>query len=155
MARSAVIGAPRSSVKRVMTGGSAVPRRASAWLKTGSGLVVAAIGLLTLAGWLTHHRVLAGIEADFIPMAPNTAISFVLLGIALVAMPGGAARRWHRLMVAGAAGIVALLAGARLAEYASSLELDVDAWFLRVPAERLGLAPVSKMAFFTALTFEL
>ena len=35
----------------------------------------------------------------------------------------------------------------------SSIDLGVHGWFFTVPTERLGLAPVGKMALFTALTF--
>jgi two-component system NtrC family sensor kinase len=123
-------------------------------LKTGSGLAVATIGLLALAGWLTQRRALAGIRPQFIPMAPNTAISFVLLGLALAALPGTANGRGRRRCAGALSAIAALLAGLRLAEFVLPFAFDVDAWFFRAPVERLGVAPVGKMALFTALTFE-
>ncbi len=138
-----------------MTGGSVVPSYALAWLKTGSGFAVACTGMVTLAGWLTNNRVWSGLGAEFIPMAPNTAIGFLLLGTALVAIPAEKDRRWRSALGTLAAGVVILLASARLAEYALSVELNVDAWFFQVPGERLGLAPIGKMALLTALTFEL
>ena len=41
----------------------------------------------------------------------------------------------------------------RLAEFARAASFAVDSWFLRVPAGKLGGAPVGKMAFFTAIAF--
>ncbi len=123
-------------------------------LKTGSGLAVAVIGLLALVGWLTQQRALAGIHPQFIPMAPNTAIAFMLMGFALVALPGPSNGRIRSRYAAALVMIVAMLAGLRLAEYVLPFAIEVNTWFFRTPVERLGLAPVGKMALFTALTFE-
>ncbi len=125
----------------------------SARLKTVCGLVTAIIGLSALAGWGIGERALSGIRADYIPMAPNTAVGFLLLGITLVVMPEGAGSFWRKAFAVGAAGFVAGLVGFGLAEYALSIDLGVQGWFFTVPTERLGLAPLGKMALFTALTF--
>lgn len=130
-------------------------RRVADRITAASGLAIAAIGLATLGGWLTGRRPLAGFGTAFIPMAPNTAIDFFLVGLALAATAGGRRDRWRLAAAGAAAGAVGLLATVRLAEYVLSVDLGVDAWFLRVPTERLGLAPVGKMALSTALTFEL
>lgn len=42
------------------------------------------IGALALLGWLSGLRALASINANYIPMAPNTAIAFIVLGIAAI-----------------------------------------------------------------------
>src|SRR5262249_40500703 len=105
------------------------------------------------AGWLADRRPLAGFGSGFIPMAPNTAINFLLLGLALLALTGGRVDRWRVGAAGGAAAALALLAGVPLAGVVLGAALSVGAWFLRVPAERLGLAPVGKMALFTATTF--
>ncbi len=125
----------------------------SALLKTACGLIVALIGLSALTGWGLGQRSLSGIRSDFIPMAPNTAIGFLLLGITLLVMPDRDGRLWRKAFAVGAAGFVAGLVGFRLAEYVLSVDLGVHGWFFQVPTERLGLAPVGRMALFTALTF--
>ncbi len=66
----------------VMKGDSRVPQRGWAGLRIGAGFAVVSMGILALAGWVTGLRLLAEIRADFIPMAPNTAIGFILLGCA-------------------------------------------------------------------------
>jgi two-component system, NtrC family, sensor kinase len=136
-------------------GGRLVSRNRWAWLKTGTGVAVAAIGLATLAGWLTDNRVLAGLARQFIPMAPNTAIGFLLLGVALLAMPNEGRARWRIATGGAAAAVVVLLASARLLEYTHLVEFDVDAWYWRGPGDRVGQAPTGKMALLTAITFEL
>ena len=70
-------------------------------------------------------------------------------------MPGDAGSLWRKAVAVGTAGFVAGLVAFRLAEYALSVDLGVHGWFMEVPSERLGLAPVGQMALFTALTFEL
>ena len=88
-------------------------------------------------------------------MAPNTAVGFLLAGDhapgharrrpALVAESDrrgrrpGSSRDWSD---SGWPSIVL------------AIDLGVHGWFFKVPTERLGLAPVGKMALFTALTFE-
>ncbi len=89
------------------------------------------LGILAMAGWITGLRLLAGIRADFIPMAPNTAIGFILLGCALAANPAEYGARTRRLIVAVTSGIVMLLSTIRLFEYALSVDLGVNGWFFR------------------------
>jgi two-component system NtrC family sensor kinase len=130
-----------------------VSQTGSARLKTVCGLVVAVIGLSALAGWGTGHRLLSAIRPDYMPMAPNTAVGFLLLGIALVTMPGDAGSVWRKVVTVGAAGFVAGLVGFALADSELAIDVGVHGWFYKVPTERLGQAPLGKMAIFTALTF--
>ncbi|MDP2336601.1 MAG: PAS domain S-box protein [Bacteroidota bacterium] len=45
-------------------------------------LIVIVISAIALAGWLSNKLFLAGMGENFIPMAPGTALSFILTGIA-------------------------------------------------------------------------
>jgi len=45
-----------------------------------AGVVAAAIGLLALLGWIFKLPLLTSVEADWIPMAPSTAVLFLLYG---------------------------------------------------------------------------
>jgi len=104
-----------------------------------------------LIGWFSGSVVLKGIGSGYIPMAPNTALVFLLLGTSLVALSHRSIKFLYiiRLVVALAMGMVI----ARMSEYFTALELGVDHWVFRFPAEQVGLAPVGRMAFFTATTF--
>ena len=120
-------------------------------LRVACGAVVAAVGALALLGWLSGWRALAEVRAGYIPMAPNTAIGMILCGTGLAMMPGtGGRRRRVALALIGAATAVAAL---RLIEYATGLDLGIDRIVLEAPAERLGLAPVGRMALLTAWGF--
>jgi PAS domain S-box-containing protein len=115
------------------------------------GLLIIIISVAALAGWFAGYTTLKGVHAAFIPMAPNTALMFVILGASLT---GFMSKSNKSLFVARAtAVIVAALAATRLSEYLTDLELRVDHWFFRFPAENLGVAPVGKMALVTAITF--
>lgn len=115
------------------------------------GLLVVVISGAALAGWFTGSVVLKGMHASYIPMAPNTSIIFILMGILLVAFRISPARFLNVMRLVALVSIV--LVTARLSEYLTGVELNVDHWLFDFPAERLGLAPVGKMAFFTAVTF--
>jgi signal transduction histidine kinase len=101
--------------------------------------------------------VLAATRLIYIPMAPNTALGFFLLAAALwlLSLCRDPARRGNVGVgvPAACAATVAVIGLARVAEFATSLDLSVDQWFFRVPSETLGLAPVGRMALFTAIVF--
>jgi two-component system NtrC family sensor kinase len=139
------------------------------------GGVCAAIGLAALSGWASRSHFLMGVRESYIPMAPNTALSFVVLGLGLialasemstsresgretdgreVALPVKFHRHWWARTLAGlGASLVALISCLRLFEFSTGKSFDVDSWFLQVPTDRLGLAPLGKMASFTAIGF--
>ena len=115
------------------------------------GLLVVAISATALVGWFTGSVVLRGVRASYIPMAPNTSIIFILMGVLLVAVRISPVRFLNVMRLAALVSIGVVIA--RLSEYLTGVELSVDHWLFAFPAERLGLAPVGKMAFFTAVTF--
>jgi two-component system cell cycle sensor histidine kinase/response regulator CckA len=114
------------------------------------GLLVILISGAALIGWFADSVILKGIRADYIPMAPNTALVFILLGAILTCFTTS---KGFRVTARIAAIAMAVLAATRLSEYLTALELKVDHWFFRFPAEPLGVAPVGKMALCTAITF--
>ena len=91
---------------------------------------------------------LLGLRASYIPMAPNTAIGFVLMGLGLLATAGGKGRA-----AVAMAGIVGAIAALTLVEFATGADLAVDRLFLRIPTARFGLAPLGQMAPSTAAAF--
>src|SRR5438309_2108234 len=88
------------------------PVAPSLGLRRGSracGAAVVLIGGAALLGWATDNSRLLGLRADYIPMAPNTALVFLVLGAGLWLIAGGGAlgRR-----IAGLGGALVALAGA-------------------------------------------
>ncbi|HZE72632.1 MAG TPA: ATP-binding protein [Pyrinomonadaceae bacterium] len=115
------------------------------------GLLAVTIGVFALMGWFTGSVALKGIRPDYIPMAPNTALVFILLGFVLVGLNSEKRRAVVGARVATLLSL--LLVGTRLGEYLIDIHGQVDHLFLSFPAETLGLAPIGKMAFYTAATF--
>ncbi len=139
------------------------------------GLACTTIGAGAIIGSVTRQPFLLGIRQSYIPMAPNTAIGFLALGAAVFVVATDQSRlhglrqdrfssgsasdgetgwlRWARELAGVGALLVTLICVLRLAEFARAASFAVDSWFLRVPAGKLGGAPVGKMAFFTAIAF--
>jgi len=120
-------------------------------LSQACGLLVMIISGAALIGWFTNSAILKGIHGAFIPMAPNTAIVFLLTGASLIVI-GSRAERFLKITRVTIV-IACILVIARMSEYLTSVELRVDHWLFHFPAEPIGLAPIGKMAFLTALTF--
>ncbi len=111
-------------------------------------MLVVVAGVAALVGWATGHPVLLGLRANYIPMAPNTALAFIVLGLGLFATVGGW-REGRRLAGLGSV-LVGLVGILRLSEFAGGAGFDVDQWFIRVHGGRFGLAPIGKMSLPTA-----
>jgi two-component system NtrC family sensor kinase len=115
------------------------------------GGMVAILGAAALVGWAIDHPVLLGVRADYIPMAPNTALAFVVLGLGLAGAVGD--RRGGRGLAGPAAALVALIGILRLCEYSTGVDLAVDRWFFHVRAGTFGLVPLGRMSMATAVAF--
>jgi PAS domain S-box-containing protein len=86
---------------------------------------VAILGLAVLAGWYTHDVTLIQLAPTLAPMPYNTALSFLLSGLGLVALTFG----WTRL--AGVcATIVAVIGSLTLIEYLCDISLGIDQLFV-------------------------
>jgi hypothetical protein len=112
----------------------------------------ATIAALALLGWLMPARVLAGFHPRFIPMAPSTAIAFVLLGGAVLAFSAAPARARLRIGVLGVAVIVLLAAILELVQTLGGWRPTIDTWLVPHPT-LLGSVPVGRMSPLTAGSF--
>ncbi len=115
------------------------------------GLTVIVVGAAALVGWAANEPILLGVRPNYIPMAPNTALAFVVMGLGLMLVDSPV--RLARGCACAGAALVALLSVLRLIEMAAGLDIDVDGWFFRVPSARFGLAELGKMSYFTAAAF--
>lgn len=109
--------------------------------------IVGVLGAAGLAAWITGRLVLASANQRFIPMAPATAMAFVLLSGALLALTAGKAKR-----VAAAAGaLVAVFALGKLVAYlfGGSALPDIEPLFVRNPGA-FGAVPLARISPVTA-----
>ncbi|MFL5606645.1 MAG: PAS domain S-box protein [Gemmatimonadaceae bacterium] len=117
------------------------------------GIFVVLIGAVALLGWGIGARSLTAIGADYIPMAPDTAALFVLLGASAVLST--ARSRHARLLAQLAVALSFVVALAHLAEPSVGADFGPDRGAFSVALDRIGLAPVGRVSFFTALSFVL
>ena len=89
----------------------------SVWL---SGLIGAAAGVAVMVGWAIHSPILIQILPQFVPMQFNTALCFLLCGIALLTA------RSNPWLSAGAGGLAALIGLLTLFEYAAGVNIGID-----------------------------
>jgi len=112
-------------------------------------LLTVMLGLLTLAGWISGLSSLASVRVKYIPMAPSTAVCFSLLGVGLVLQIWRPTLRWIPRIFAG---IVLLVALAKLVEFGLGFQFGIDAWLVPDPGQ-FGAVPTGRMSPVTALNF--
>lgn len=114
------------------------------------GTIVTGVGVLVIVGWLTGNVAIKSVVPGLATMKLNTALLFMLLGLALVV-------RDTRLKLAQICATVALvIAIFTLAEYAFGLDFRIDELLIRDEATRAigGVFP-GRMSVITAVNFTL
>lgn len=117
-----------------------------------AGLVAVVVAVIVLIGWRFDIEPLKSALPGFVPMMPNTAVGFILLGAALMIaqrLPGKL--QW----TFACSGLAAAIAGATLLEYALDVDLSIDrGLFPQATAAWRTLHP-GRMAVDTAICFVL
>ena len=106
------------------------------------------LGATVLAGWALHSRILIQVASDLAPMQRNTAVSFVLSGLALL----GIAINRPRFTFVGS-GITAAVAAATLLEYLLQANFGIDellgAAYITTQVSNPGrMSPTTALCFF-------
>ena len=86
-----------------------------------AGVVAILLGLVVLAGWATHSIAIVQVAPNLAPMQRNTAVCFLLSGLALL----GIVTRRSRFTLLGAA-VTALFAAGSLLEYLFHVDFGFD-----------------------------
>ncbi|MCK4950422.1 MAG: CHASE domain-containing protein, partial [Gammaproteobacteria bacterium] len=103
--------------------------------------------LIVLLGWLTHNEKLIQVLPSYTPMQFNTALSFILCGIGLLA------QLYNKSRIAVSAGIMVVGIGSlTILEYATNTDLHIDQIFMDHYITTNSLHP-GRMAPSTAITF--
>jgi diguanylate cyclase (GGDEF)-like protein len=87
------------------------------------------VGTLVLAGWILDVPALRSMAPSPPNMKPNTAIGFILIGLALWLSREGNRRPGLRVAARSIAGLVAVFAALTLAEYILDVDLGIDHLF--------------------------
>ena len=121
------------------------------------------LAVLGLIGWISGYQLLASIRPQYIPMAPSTAVCFLVLGMAWLFQARKGSRATHlvlcvsAIIIVIAVGVVSLLEWAIFhAFYLESLVIPKMGLFDKVPLGRMapltaGLFVVTGGAMFLSL----
>lgn len=110
------------------------------------------MGVLTFVGWLSGVRLLASIRPDYIPMAPNTAAAFIILGIAVLALTFWSLCRFSRWFSAFSAIVTIALSILTLIQFFVGGTPYIDRMILNTSGV-LGKVPVGCMSPITGGNF--
>lgn len=108
------------------------------------GGVSVLLGLTVLLGWLLHNDALKGAIGTPITMKTNTAVAFVLCGLAvmLLSQQTGPKLRW---CVRALAIVIALVGGLVLVEHLAGVDLYIDEALFREPVGEIATASPNRM----------
>ncbi len=95
-------------------------------IQTVASITIFLLGSFVLTGWFTHNRSLIQILPTFVPMQFNTALGFLLCGIALFL----SIRRYKKAAILLSI-IIFAIGGLTLAEYIFGTNFGIDQMFMR------------------------
>ncbi len=103
-----------------------------------AGAASAALGLIAWVGWYLGISRLVEVHPGFTPMAYNTSVGFVALGLAFMALAFD--RRWAARFFAGVAGVVT---GVRLLQYVTGAAWGLETLLRRFTLPHSPIGPVA------------
>ena len=118
-----------------------------------AGLLSLEVGSLVLYGWAVDRSDLKSLAPGFIPMMPNTAVAFILIGIALLCASIKPGSRILRLAAGGSAAVTASVGLTTGLEYLLGLNFGIDQWLFHQPLETVGPWIPGRMGINTAACF--
>lgn len=116
------------------------------------GMVATMFGGFALAGWSAGNLIIAGQYDDKIPMAPNTAIKFILIGICLAVY---AWRPFDRLVIwlsRFIAALIVIFGLLKLIQMLTGADWGMDTLIFRT-GQKIDQIPVGYQSVLTALAF--
>ncbi len=124
-----------------------------------AGALAVLVGSAVLTGWTLEIAALKSVLPAWVAMKANTAVGFILIGIAslLAGLEHQSGKSPSSVLWAGrlAGGLAALIGLLTLAEYAFNWDTVIDHWLFPEPAGAVGTSHPGRMAPDTALCFVL
>jgi PAS domain S-box-containing protein len=125
-------------------------------VSAGAAACVFGIGCLVLIGWIFDSAILKSLDPNLISMKVNTAIAFMLTGIALqLSQTNRAGSRSGRYVARLSALVVAAVGVLTLLEYVVGRDLGIDQLLFAEPVGAVRTVLAGRMAPNTALNFAL
>src|SRR3990170_6072344 len=116
------------------------------------GGIVFSSGIATLLGWISGMRLLASIRSNYVPMAPNTAIAFIILGCILFIFAHWSLHRIALRLCKIVAILDLLVSFLILVQYFSAVNLGINPLFFKT-SETLNNFPLGVMSPITGGNF--
>ena len=113
-----------------------------------SGILASSVGMTVLGAWAFQIPLHASIFRGWVAMPANTALCFILTGIALLLV-----HQARDLPARILAEVVMLMSGVTLIQHVLGFRLGVDDLLLQHPLGNTGLLPVGRMAPNTCASF--
>ncbi|NKE72932.1 hypothetical protein MNODULE_19450 [Nitrospiraceae bacterium HYJII51-Mn-bac16s-1-B09] len=101
---------------------------------------------------MIRFHLLASIRLEYIPMAPNTALAFMLLGSALLIRVHRPAWPPGQTFGKGASLLVLMLAALTLGQHLFGFQINIDQWLVS-SSEKFGAVLIGRMSPVTAANF--
>jgi hypothetical protein len=124
-------------------------RRTIWWYSAALGVTALLLGLIVIVGWCMGNRTLVQVLPGFAPMQFNTALGFVLCGVALLSLAFGQ-DRWAAILGA----LIAMIGMLTLLEYVGDVDLGIDELLMKHDITT-GTSHPGRMAPNTAVCFTL
>lgn len=129
-----------------------MPGSARSW-QTFTSCAVILIGCLVLIGWQLNSALLKSGLPELTAMTPNSALCFVLLGIALRVLPHRTPARGRKLVSQICAAFISLIGLLTLSEYIFDVYLGIDQVLFLQTGTNVTQAFPGRMAEVSALSF--
>lgn len=118
-----------------------------------AGILVAVIGAFVLVGWAWDIPAFKSVLPNFVTMKANTALAFLLGGIATVCLTRKSTNSFLRLLGFISGFLVFIIGILSLSEYLFRLNLDIDQLLFKEPPGAFGTLSPGRMAPTTAFNF--
>ena len=117
-----------------------------------AGGIISFIGFLALLGWITNHRILASFSVNYIPMAPDTSLIFIFLGLLFVFKLHSLSQQWSKIVIVVFLCVISIYGFLKFLEFFLNVDLTFESILFPI-SERLGSYPLKKMSPITGLLF--
>jgi PAS domain S-box-containing protein len=118
-----------------------------------TSILVILVGLLVLIGWMFDIQIFKSVYPGFVTMKANTAIAFLLSGVALLLLSNEQCTKWQRTAAQVLSGTVAFLGGLTLCQYVFEIDFGIDQLLFKEASSAVGTSQLGRMAPNTAISF--
>lgn len=114
------------------------------------GGLAAALGMLGLLAWVSGQRVISALDSNYIPMAADSAVFFVVSGLILIVNAHRSLTGIRMTLAAAITALASIYGLLKFVEYFTKLDLTFESILFPITA-RVGAFPIGRMSPITGL----